>query len=320
MGARASVSDSPAPDSLLADLQAWYGAEQPKTYVVCAGLAVLDIMRDACPLTPQNYKTNGNQIRTSGPLIAKILRRFGETRTYSREGGRTTRGTVPAAERLVERMNNHPELATMTPQVRGRLIDAMQAWLVEKVQEYFDQSRIVPDLNLSRPSWLIVADILAAAAARQKAGPVAQHLIGAKLAIRYPDASVENHNYTTADQQLGRAGDFRLGDTVFHVTVAPMEAVLEKCEINIRNGYRVQLLVPDIRLVGTRQLADGHGLLDKIAVQSIETFVGQNIEEIGRFEHAGLRLTFQNLLETYNERVAAVETDRSLLIEIPENL
>lgn len=314
------MSDAPAPDALLADLQAWYSAEQPKTYVVCAGLAVLEIMRDACPLASHDYKTDGNQIRTSGSLVAKILRRYGETRAYSREGGRTTRGTVPAAERLVERLNNHPEVAAMTSEARGRLIDAMQGWLVEKVREYFDQRRIAPDLNLSRPSWLVVADILAAAAARQKAGPVAQHLVGAKLAVRYPGASIENHNYTTADQQLGRPGDFRLGDTVFHVTVAPMEAVFEKCEVNIRNGYRVQLLVPDARLVGTRQLADGRGLLDKIAVQSIETFVGQNIEEIGRFEHTGLRLALHDLLESYNERVAAVETDRSLLVEIPENL
>jgi len=314
------MTDDPAASALLGDLQGWYGVEPPKTYVVCAGLAVLEIMRDAYPLAESDYKTDGNQIRTSGPLIKRILHRHGEERTYSREGGRTTRGTVPAAERLVERLNNHPELAGLTVDERRRLIDGLQGWLVEKVREYFDQTRITPDILLTRPSWLIIGDILIAATARQKAGPVAQHLVGAKLAVRYPDRPIENHNYTTADQQLGRPGDFLLGDTVFHVTVAPMEAVLEKCEANIRNGYRVQLLVPDARVVGTRQLADGRGLQDKIAVQSIESFVGQNVEEMGKFEHAGLRLTLHTLLDKYNERVEAVETDRSLLIEIPENL
>ena len=39
----------------------------------------------------------------------------------------------------------------------------------------------------------------------------------------------------------GRPGDFVVGDTAFHVTVSPMPPVLDKCEANLRNGYRSML-------------------------------------------------------------------------------
>jgi hypothetical protein len=41
---------------------------------------------------------------------------------------------------------------------------------------------------------------------------------------------------------------------------------------------------------------------------------------VGEFGKAALAKNLRALLEKYNERVLAVEIDRSLLIEIPENL
>jgi hypothetical protein len=58
----------------------------------------------------------------------------------------------------------------------------------------------------------------------------------------------------------------------------------------------------------------------KIAVESIESFVSQNIEEISVFSKSQLTSGFRNLIKTYNERVDASEIDKSFLIEIPDNL
>ncbi|MBI5115122.1 DUF4928 family protein [Candidatus Poribacteria bacterium] len=58
----------------------------------------------------------------------------------------------------------------------------------------------------------------------------------------------------------------------------------------------------------------------KIAVESIESFVGPNLEELATFSKTELFHSFKRLLDTYNERVAAVENDKSLLIEMPRNL
>jgi len=55
-------------------------------------------------------------------------------------------------------------------------------------------------------------------------------------------------------------------------------------------------------------------------VVSIETFVSQNLEELSVFTTKGLVSGFRRLLETYNERVDRVETDKSMMIDIPRNL
>lgn len=92
---------------------------------------------------------------------------------------------------------------------------------------------------------------------------------------------------------------------------------MKKCRENLRIGKRVYLLVPESLLAGTRQNAD---LLaaGRIAVESIESYVATNIDELSDYQsHVS---GFRRLLEKYNERVDGVELDKSLLIEIPQNL
>jgi hypothetical protein len=295
------------------------GAE-PERYVVCAGLAVLEQVRKHFPLEAHHYITNRNQVKTSGALIKTILARHNEERTYSREGGRTTRGTRTAAESLVNRLNTIIEIGALSDSKRAELIDELQQWLAKRATEYFNRQRIQVEINLEKPGLFIVRDLLLAAIARKQGGQVAQHLVGAKLCLRFPHIKIENHSFTTADVQTGRGGDFSVRDTIFHVTMAPVPAVIEKCGINIRNGYRSILLVPEEKMAAARQNAEIYEFGEKIGIYSIEYFVGQNIEEMGEFEKAKLAEEFRTLLHTYNERVAAVETDLSILIEIPENL
>ena len=59
---------------------------------------------------------------------------------------------------------------------------------------------------------------------------------------------------------------------------------------------------------------------DRIAVESIESFIANNIEELSQFAKDELKSGFRRLLETYNQRVDAIELDKSLLIEIPASL
>ena len=255
-------------DEALGKLRQWFDSHrpspdvEPNTYVMCAGLAVLERMRRAYPLKRADYVTPGNQVRTSGSLIQSILERNGEERRFTREGGRTTRATVPAAEGLVEELNEVVALAGLSDEDRGQVIDELQVWLVARVGDYLDQQAMEVEVDLSKPSTQIVADMLAAGG--NKAGAVAQYLVGAKLDVRYPDLEIENFSYTTADQQLGRPGDFVVGDTAFHVTVSPMPAVLDKCKENLSNGYRSTLLVLDSRVHAARQMAEAIEVQDKV--------------------------------------------------------
>ncbi|MSQ94324.1 MAG: DUF4928 domain-containing protein, partial [Gemmataceae bacterium] len=73
------------------------------------------------------------------------------------------------------------------------------------------------------------------------------------------------------------------------------------------NREQVQLVVDDL---GAR----------RIAVESIESFVATNIDELAEFDGTKLVSGFRRLLERYNERANAAELDKSILIEMPRNL
>jgi hypothetical protein len=321
-------SRPPIEQAALELLARWFDQERKNQeggsdrYIVCAGLAVLEILKRKFPIRAKDYLTRGNQVKTSGPLIKKILREHGETRRYSAEGGRTTRSTRPAAERLVRVLNEHlSALQSLPSPDREAIAHDLQGWLVRNfVTAYFERQQLEIEVSLSKPAPQIIGDIIAAASKRNQAGCVAQHLVGAKLALRFPNAAVENRACTSADVQAGRPGDFTIGDTVFHVTVAPMPAVIEKCADNVKNGYRAILLVSESKLQAARQLAELRELQDRIGILPLEQFVGQNIEELSSFGKSQLADNLKALIAAYNERVAAVETDRSLLIKIPENL
>lgn len=313
--------------TMLEDLASWYSDVKPGTaserYIVCAGLAIVELLRTRYPLEESDYITERNQVRTGGSLIQSILKRFGEERVYAKEGGRTTRGTRPAAESLVSILNKskaREAFLALSDAERDSIVQELHGWLVIKVREHFDQKRIEVEVDLGKSTRSIIKAILDAAVARKQGGAVAQHLVGAKLALRFPEEKVEDFSYTTADEQLGRQGDFAVGDSIFHVTMAPTEKVVRKCGDNIRNEYRPILVVPECKLAAARELVDQQDLGEKAGTYSIEVFVSQNIEELAKFGKVRLAGELRRLLELYNQRVEAIETDRSLLIEIPENL
>ncbi len=194
----------------------------------------------------------------------------------------------------------------------------MQAFLIDKLSDYQPVPIGFP-FDPLKSTWQVIRDLLDRGRKRRSESLVALHLVGAALQLRFPDMEISNESYSTADVQLGRPGDFYVGDTVFHVTVAPMSGVYEKCGRNLEQGLKVYLLVPDRLVTGTRQNAELQAA-GRIVVQSIESFVGQNIDELSRFSNQEVRTAFRQLLEIYNERVDLAETNKSMMIEIPSNL
>ena len=210
-------------------------------------------------------------------------------------------------------------LHALSKEDRNAVLVEFQKLLVEKVRDYHSLKRIAFAYDASSTTWAAVHAIFAEAEANRKTGAVSQYLVGAKLELRFPEAHITNDRYAAADVQTGRKGDFQIGDTVFHITVAPTAAVVEKCAQNVRDGLRAFLLVPDKFLAGTRQNAQ-IALPDKVAVESLESFIANNIEELAFFSKGQLVGGFRRLLELYNKRVDLIEQDKSLLIDIPPNM
>ena len=283
-------------------------------------LIVLERLQSHFVLDIREHTTNsGTQISgQSGASAAKILKRYGEERKFLSEGGRTSRGAPPSVGELLGLLEPL-QLNVLTLDKRNGILREMQRWLVDKVGEYFSRARVKFTFAAEHTAWQVVANILSEARAVGKEGPVAQYLVGAKLALRFPDVDVRNDSYSTSDVQSGLPGDFVVGGTAFHVTVSPMPHLYQKASANVQDGYRAYILVPERWVVGARQNAElvAPG---RISVQSIESFVSQNLDELATFAPDAPATGFRRLLDVYNARVDAAETDKSLLIEIPHNL
>ena len=188
--------------------------------------------------------------------------------------------------------------------------------------DFYDRQRLTLEIDFSKQTRRTVDGLLAAA--RDKGGntigAVAQHLMGATLEIRHTDLAIENQSYTTADQQTGRAGDFMVNDTAIHVTVGPTEALVAKCQTNIEQGFHPLIITLEEKMGAARALAENIGIRDRVAVLGIEDYVAGSIVDIARYSEPETRRVLHQLFDTYNSRVAAVEPDPSLLVEIPENL
>lgn len=287
---------------------------------IAAALVVLDHLQHNFDLDFHNHIAKGGmQIKgASGTAVAAILKSFGEERPFAREGGRTNRGGPADVKSLLEAISKL-HLDRLTEEERVHCLREMQAFLVERVRDFHNRQKIKLTFNPLHSTWHIIYNLLLVASQERKAGYVAQHLVGAKLQLRFPELKISNESASTADMPTNRPGDFLIGHTAFHVTVAPMLPVFEKCRHNISEGYKPFLLVPDGKLLGTRQNAE-QTCNQQISVESIESFVSQNIEEISHFRKDKLGSTVKELIEIYNNRVDEVETDKSLMIEIPSNL
>jgi hypothetical protein len=305
----------------------WFGGLQvyadklPARGTVAGALHLLERLKDNYLLDIDAHRAHGGaQIAGLTPsAIARILERFGETRPFLKEGGRTNRGGPGDLAALLATIKAL-RLDTKSESQRNNLLSEMQEFIATRlVREYFDRKRIEFAFDPAATTAMTIGAILAKAIQQKKGGPVAEHLVGAKLKLRFPNMEIRNKSTSTADDPTGAPGDFVLGETAFHVSVAPSLGHWIKCKKNLQDGLRVYMLVPDSKLVGARQIAEQEAS-GRIAVESIESFVATNLDEISVFSQPGLVSGLTQLLKLYNERVDAVESDKSLLIELPKNL
>ncbi|SFH38318.1 DUF4928 domain-containing protein [Cryobacterium levicorallinum] len=297
------------------------------TNVMTVGLILAKQMQIDFPLRNEDCVTKSQVRGLSGAAISKLLIQFGESRPFTSEGGRTSRGSRELALELVHILNENVSAAGFGGLVEAekeRVALSIQESFVKRIQvDYLDRKRIVAEIDPRLPASAAISAVLEAAILRggNSAGAVAQHLVGAQLALRFPDALIGNDGYTTADQQTSRPGDFRVGDAAIHVTMSPSERLMSsRCRANLSNGFRPLVIVPETRVVAARQLAENAAIGERVQVISIESFVGMNIEEMALFRADEVKSGLKVLLETYNDRVRNVEPDPSLQIEIPANL
>ncbi len=207
----------------------------------------------------------------------------------------------------------------------GDLVDleAVEAFWLGRVREFFAgqplRMRLDPGLGIQA----VVRDLIDQAAKREMefagrwyAGALIEHLVGAVIDCGLGDGLVAHHSASAADLSSGRSGDFRLGNTVIHVTTSPGEAVIERCASNLADGL-VPVLVVRGRSVGTAtDLANRAGIDDRVDVLSIEQVISLAVLGLEGTDAGGRKDVLNRIVTRYNEIVDEVETDPSLKIRL----
>jgi hypothetical protein len=268
------------------------------------------------PLQSKDFETpaGGQVAGTGGAAIAKILKEHGIERILSTEGGRTSRGGLEKMRAYVGVLN---ELQTK------KALDLSEAenWWVERVQDFFASSPFSFKFDPARSLSSCVRDLLTQAVVRQReskgtmyAGAVMQHLVGAKLDW-VSKGEVEHHGFSVADAPSNRRGDFIVGDVAIHVTTAPTEALIKKCESNLSAGLRPLIVTTRHGVGGAMALAEAISIDERVDIIDIEQFLAANIYERSVFNAAARPVAIRDLIDRYNSIVSKVESDPSLRIE-----
>ncbi|MDR0274474.1 MAG: DUF4928 family protein [Burkholderiaceae bacterium] len=280
-------------------------------------LVITQYAREGFPLNPNKLLTDGGgQVRGLGKgAVQAILKRHGITRVLAAEGGRTSRGGIGNMRDYVTFLNDQA--------VDGPVdLDAVEAFWIQRVQEFFSAKPFKIRLDASRSLRTLVRDVIAQAEERQRnapgmqyAGAVLQHLVGAKLDCALGAGRFEHNSFSTSDAQSSRAGDFFIGDVAVHVTTAPGEAVIDRCRDNLNDGHRPIIVTTKRGVTVAEGLAENAGVGDRIDIFEIEQFVALNLYELGKFAAEGRRDAVEDVVMRYNQIVEKFETDPSLKIE-----
>jgi hypothetical protein len=280
---------------------------------IAVGIVVLHRLREKAPLTKSDILSKGGEISGSRVGLRATLAQYGISEKYLKEA--TTRQAPQDGQRLLDALEYGKQLAKLPSKKRDaelktgieKLVIHAQDWLARK------HIKIACDRQWAPSAWI---QLILEEARGKSGGKVEQHLVGAKLQERHPKIEIANYPGHAADVQTRRVGDFAVGSTRYHVTATPSLAVVEKCAENISGGLHPVLVVPRKEAPKATHLAEAVGIDKRLSVVALEDFIGENIIEMSHDSTRDFLSVLRSIVEKYNLRLQAVETDMSLKIEI----
>jgi L-alanine-DL-glutamate epimerase-like enolase superfamily enzyme len=199
----------------------------------------------------------------------------------------------------------------------------VESWWVDRVKQFLAAKPFRLRFDASKSLRAIVEDLIEQALRREKdrpgtrmAGPMLQHLVGAKLEVAVPDKEIQHHGASVADEPSERQGDFVVDRVVLHTTTAPSEALAQKCEENLNEGLRPIIVTIGRRVAGAQALLSNNGIEGRVDVFDVEQFIAMNVYEWSRFVDAERVVSVRELVSRYNQIIDDCETDPGLKIEV----
>ncbi|MCC6145993.1 MAG: DUF4928 family protein [Anaerolineaceae bacterium] len=280
---------------------------------VAMGIVVIDHLRRACPAFHDEVISPGGEISGARSGLGKTLEFYDIPGNYLKEI--TTRQAHQDGQRLFAQLEWGAKLAEIPVEERDETLLELLVILKSFAYEWLKRQNLKLDVDRRQSPTTWVKIIIENAKGRS-GGIVEQHLVGAKLARRFKDISLPNHPAHAGDKQTERTGDFVVSSLVYHVTSSPSRNVLEKCSQNIKSGLHPILLVPREQENKARILAQYESSEHEITIVSIEDFIALNIIELATEENKDFFSILKEIVDIYNLRLAEVETDLSLQIDV----
>lgn len=257
----------------------WYFSEPQRNSsrigIPNAGLHVLELMRKYWPLRRNQYLTRGGgQVAgLSGPSGDIIVTRYrSDLESMGSEAGRTSRSTPGAATRLADLINGLPGNEMNTIEVRLSVASIMQEWIVENILA--DHLAPAP-LRLKTNTGALEKGVMALINQLENRSDWTDGVSRLVEATIRSVFSIDDDLPTVATKTGPLGVEISLPSMRLLISAGPTTAVLDQFVVGAGGHQDSLLLVPERRVVGTKQLLDIAGHLDQIEVWSPEQFVAQ---------------------------------------------
>lgn len=284
---------------------------------LCVALVVTRTAKEkGLPLNAESLRTveQGQVAGLGKAAVQKILEEHGIAKVLAEEGGRTSRGSLGLMQSYVETLNELHDAEEAD-------LDSAEKWWIEKVRAhfategpkfYFDPGK---SLRANIDDLLEQAhEVQSNAGGTNYVGAMLQHLVGAKLDIVLGEGKVTHHGFSVADHSTERTADFHIETVAIHVTTHPSEALIRKCEGNLRKGLKPVIVTIDDGVAGAAFLLRNADLVERVDVLDASQFLTANVLERSFFKVADCKVTLTKLLKHYNEIVCVCETDPTLKV------
>ncbi|MGD0461367.1 MAG: DUF4928 family protein [Tepidisphaeraceae bacterium] len=265
-------------------------------------LGLLERLRETPALDLDSHRApSGMQLIEHNGSIDAALARF-NVESPVQEKGRRANNLNAWAPPLFEWLKNSGFLS-LTPEQRGEFITAIQSVASARLVTINEDKPLIARYNKGT-SVAVIADLLDQAQAKKRAKDVAEYLVGAKLELRFGNGVVNAKNVNTPS--LAQLADFRIGNTAIEVTTVGSadKSHLDQVKNILKNtGLQVWLLTRLTDREKWRNAVDAvfGAQAARIVVADIETFVGQNMAEIGKFETEEVKAVLAKLFMRYEE-------------------
>lgn len=265
-------------------------------------LGLLERLRETPDLDIERHRApSGAQLIEHNGFVDAALARFG-VRSPVQEKGRRANNLNAWSPALFDWLRTQGFSASAEDK-RHEMITAAQSLAAERLVVINEDKPLVARYNKGT-AVAVIADILDQAQAKKRAKDVAEYLVGAKLEIRFGHGVVTPKNVNTPN--LGQLADFRIGNTAIEVTtheradkahLDQIAGILQNTQLHV---WLLTRLKDREKWQNAVEAVFGT-LTSRVVVGDVETFLGQNMSEMGQFRIDAVQAKLAELFERYDK-------------------